>query len=96
MSCVVCGYKDSRQKVHAHLAEAHRFFCAVSCPVCGWRFRKEVNPRGRDPEFLKTYEREVRLVSTDLLLYHLAGEHEQEFLGAKPSHAEENVNGAGQ
>jgi hypothetical protein len=59
-------------------------------------FNKEVNPRGRDPFFLETYEREVRLAATDLLLYHLAEEHEGDFLGADSENFKGNGNGASQ
>lgn len=106
MNCVVCGYEGNWNNTHAHLAEIHpelvelieegdRFFYDVHCPLCSWNFRNEVNPRGRDADFLKTYEREVRLVATDLLLYHLAEEHEKEFLGSDGEIAEEIGNGAG-
>ena len=55
-----------------------------------------MNPRGRDPSFLETYEREVRLAATDLLLYHLAEEHEGDFLGADSENFKGNGNGASQ
>ncbi len=107
MNCVVCGFEDTWKKIHAHMSGTHldlvaldragdRFFYEVSCPLCDWKFRKEVNPHGRDAGFMDTYEREIRLVAVDLLLYHLVESHEKEFLGADAGLIEEKENGAGE
>jgi hypothetical protein len=50
--------------------EAGRTFMEVNCPICPEGIRKEVNPRGRDTEFLRTFANEIRMVGFDLLLYH--------------------------
>jgi hypothetical protein len=77
-----------RQEVHAHLVDRHpdavatrstgggQFFFAVRCPRCEFAVEREVNPRGRDPNFLETYRREIALVALDLLLHHQIAEHE--------------------
>jgi hypothetical protein len=43
----------------------------IACPRCGGEIRHQMKPRRRDPAFLSEFEREIRLVAFDLLLYHL-------------------------
>ncbi len=45
-------------------------FFALTCPSCGQTIEKRVKPRWKEPGFLEEYEREIRLVAFDLLLYH--------------------------
>src|ERR1019366_5583245 len=69
------------RELHAHMlaehgerlvtrVEAGRTMMEVNCPVCPEGIRKDVNPRGRDPEFVDTFADEIRMVGFDLLLYH--------------------------
>jgi hypothetical protein len=51
-------------------SEEGRIFMEVNCPTCSEGISKEVNPRGRDPEFLDKFADEIRMVGFDLLLYH--------------------------
>jgi hypothetical protein len=50
--------------------EEGRTFMEVSCPICPEGMSQEVNPRGRDTEFLDKFADEIRMVGFDLLLYH--------------------------
>ena len=73
--------------LHAHLGEQHpdairfedkggRSFYAVTCPVCGDGYEREIKPRGRDPGFVEEFSAQIRLVAFDTLVNHLLGEHE--------------------
>jgi hypothetical protein len=88
MRCPYCDVEGSRQVIHAHLVELHgdkvvgrrdeqagKLFYRLDCPQCDEYSEREVNPRGRDPNFLQAYEREIRLVAFDLLLYHIEAAH---------------------
>jgi hypothetical protein len=90
MRCPYCDFDDTRQKLHAHLTDQHgenvkgrsdaktgRLFYRLDCPLCDEYTEREVNPRGRDPGFMQEFEREIRLVAFDLLLYHLEAAHER-------------------
>ena len=48
---------------------------ALDCPFCDEGLERVANPRGRDPDFLEEFEREIDLVAFDLLLYHLQASH---------------------
>jgi len=48
---------------------------ALDCPFCDEGLERVANPRGRDPDFLDEFEREIDLVAFDLLLYHLQASH---------------------
>ncbi|HYK83780.1 MAG TPA: hypothetical protein VEV19_00345 [Ktedonobacteraceae bacterium] len=89
MRCPYCGSEGSRQVIHAHLTDQHgnkvvgrrdeqtgKLFYRLDCPLCDEYSEREVNPRGRDPAFLEAFEREIRLVAFDLLLYHIEAAHE--------------------
>lgn len=88
MTCPWCPMHGSRGQIHRHLVDVHaeavetrrgdaegRMHYAVRCPRCGGEIRHEVKPRWGDPAFLAHFEREIRLVAFDLLLYHLADAH---------------------
>ncbi len=88
MRCLYCNSEGSRQVIHAHLTYRHgdkvvgrrdeqtgKLFYRLDCPLCDEYSEREVNPRGRDPTFLQTFEREIRLVAFDLLLYHIEDMH---------------------
>jgi len=73
--------------LHAHLGEQHpdairfedkgeRSFYAVTCPICGDGYEREIKPRGRDPGFVEEFSAQIRLVAFDTLVNHLLGEHE--------------------
>ena len=74
--------------LHGHLGEQHpdavrfeekggRSFYALTCPVCGDGYEREIKPRGRDPGFLDEFSAQIRLVAFDMLVNHLIGEHEE-------------------
>jgi hypothetical protein len=88
MHCPYCDVNGSRQVIHAHLTDSHgdkviarrdeqtgKLFYRLDCPQCDEYSEREVNPRGRDPTFLQAFEREIRLVAFDLLLYHIEDMH---------------------
>lgn len=88
MRCPYCDMEGARQVIHAHLVEQHgakvvgrrdeqagKLYYRLDCPQCDEYSEREVNPRGRDPTFLQAYEREIRLVAFDLLLYHIEASH---------------------
>ncbi len=88
MRCPYCNIEGSRQAIHVHLTDQHgdkvmgrtdeqsgKLFYRLDCPLCDEYSEREVNPRGRDPSFLQTFEREIRLVAFDLLLYHIEAAH---------------------
>ncbi len=88
MNCPYCDYQDSRGAVHRHLADAHgekvvirvddergKRFYGVVCSICGAPYEHQVKPRNIDPDFLREFDREIKLVAFDMLLYHLQGEH---------------------
>jgi hypothetical protein len=81
MTCPFCERAGERRELHAHMLSDHRdrlvtrseegrIFMEVNCPTCSEGISKEVNPRGRDPEFLDKFADEIRMVGFDLLLYH--------------------------
>ena len=96
MNCPFCEKEGPRMEIHAHLADVHPErvemghmdgpndpYFKVGCPACDEEAVQAVNPGGRDPGFLEEFEREVRLVAFDFLLYHLQAEH-PEHVGLPP------------
>jgi hypothetical protein len=88
MHCPFCSFDGSPRLLHAHLGEQHpeairfeekagRSFYALTCPVCGDGYEREIKPRGRDPGFVDEYSAQIRLVAFDMLVNHLLGEHEE-------------------
>jgi hypothetical protein len=88
MHCPFCAFEGSPRLLHAHLGEQHpeairfedkggRSFYALTCPVCGDGYEREIKPRGRDPGFVDEYSAQIRLVAFDMLVNHLLGEHEE-------------------
>jgi len=90
--CPYCAAPGTRVETHAHLGRDHRdrvrtfreddkaglrLKFALDCPSCDEGMERVANPRGRDPEFLAEFEREIALVAFDLLLYHLHASHAQ-------------------
>ncbi len=88
MRCPYGDVDDTRQRLHAHLADQHRaavvrrsdettgkLYYRLDCPLCTEYTEREVNPRGHDLSFLETFEYEICLVAFDQLLYHLEAAH---------------------
>lgn len=101
MNCPYCAAAASRRDTHAHLWAAHpeqvRMFhdetrdvlkFALDCPFCEEGLERVANPRGREPDFLEEFRREIALVAFDLLLYHLQASH-AERVGLPPVAVEE-------
>ena len=87
MHCPFCAYEESPRMLHAHLGQEHpeavrfeergeRSFYALTCPICGDGYEREIKPRGRDPGFVDEFSAQIRLVAFDMLVNHLIGEHE--------------------
>jgi hypothetical protein len=87
MHCPFCSFEGSPRVLHSHLGEQHpeairfeekggRSFYALSCPICGDGYEREIKPRGRDPGFVDEFSAQIRLVAFDMLVNHLLGEHE--------------------
>lgn len=82
-------------ETHGHLVSEHgdvvqtrqdgetAFVFVLQCPECGSEAERRINPRGRDPDFLEEFDREIRLVAFDMLLYHMQADH-PESLGLPP------------
>ena len=75
-------------ETHAHLGGEHAdrvrtyrderrdsVHFAIDCPFCDEGLDRVVKPRGREPEFVEEFRREITLVGFDLLLYHLHAAH---------------------
>ncbi len=88
VACPYCDFSGDRGMTHRHLGETHpeqvtvrvderkdRRYYGIECPVCKSPWEAEIKPRGRDPNFLEEYDREIKLVAFDMLLYHIQGEH---------------------
>jgi hypothetical protein len=85
--CPFCSFEGPPRTLHAHLGEQHadavrfeerggRSFYALTCPLCGDGYEREIKPRGRDPGFVDEFSAQIRLVALDMLVNHLMGEHE--------------------
>jgi hypothetical protein len=88
VDCPFCSFEGPPRVLHAHLGEQHadavrfedrggRSFYALTCPLCGDGYEREIKPRGRDPGFVDEFSTQIRLVALDMLVNHLMGEHEQ-------------------
>jgi hypothetical protein len=88
MKCPFCSFEGPPRALHAHLGEQHpeairfeekggRSFYALTCPLCGDGYEREIKPRGRDPGFVDEFSAQIRLVAFDMLVNHLMGEHEE-------------------
>jgi hypothetical protein len=95
--CPFCAFDGPPRMLHAHLGEQHpdairfedkggRSFYALTCPICGDGYEREIKPRGRDPGFVEEFSAQIRLVAFDMLVNHLLGEHEG--LDVPPEEAE--------
>jgi len=88
LNCPFCAYEGSPRELNAHMGEQHadavrfeekgggRSFYALTCPICGDGYEREIKPRGRDPGFIAEFQGQIRLVAFDTLVNHLLGEHE--------------------
>ncbi len=88
MHCPFCSFEGPPRTLHAHLGDQHgdavhfeerggRSFYALTCPICGDGYEREIKPRGRDPGFVDEFSAQIRLVALDMLVNHLMGEHEE-------------------
>ena len=86
MNCPFCPFEAPPRELHAHFGEQHpeairfeekggRSFYALTCPICGDGYEREIKPRGRDPGFVDEFSAQIRLVAFDMLVNHLIGEH---------------------
>lgn len=93
MTCPWCDFEGSLRSLHAHLGERHRdevkteerkgnYYYSVTCSVCGERYEHSIRKVRRDPAFLEEFGNEIRMVAFDMLLHHLAAEHEEQQTGA--------------
>ena len=87
MHCPFCSFEGPPRSLHAHLGDQHadavrfeerggRSFYALTCPICGDGYEREIKPRGRDPGFVDEFSTQIRMVALDMLVNHLMGEHE--------------------
>lgn len=88
VTCPWCGLAADPGDMHAHLVDAHgeevtlsesatgMHTYSVRCPLCGANYDRRIKPRVADESFLAEFDREIRLVALDMLLCHLAAEHE--------------------
>ena len=87
MRCPFCSFDGPPRSLHAHLSDEHpdavrfeeksgRSFYALTCPICGDGYEREIKPRGRDPGFVDEFSAQIRLVAFDMLVNHLMAEHE--------------------
>jgi hypothetical protein len=92
VNCPWCEYAAPARALHAHFGERHRYavetderngnyYYAVSCPVCGERYEHSLRKVRRDPDFLREFDNEIRMVALDMLVHHLVAEHEAEETG---------------
>ena len=86
MHCPYCSFDGPPRSLHAHLGDQHadavrfeekggRSFYALTCPICGDGYEREIKPRGRDPGFVDEFSDQIRMVALDMLVNHLMGEH---------------------
>jgi len=84
--CPFCSFDGPPRSLHAHLGDQHadavrfeerggRSFYALTCPICGDGYEREIKPRGRDPGFVDEFSTQIRMVALDMLVNHLMGEH---------------------
>lgn len=86
MKCPHCDFSGHRMDLHAHLVDRHpegvliyvdeaqgKMVFEMACPLCG---EKAVETLKKRAAMLEEYQREIRMVAFDLLLYHLQGKHE--------------------
>ncbi|MCI0550374.1 MAG: hypothetical protein L0287_05425 [Anaerolineae bacterium] len=88
MNCQYCSFNGHRMDVHNHLINVHpeqvriyideasgKMVYELSCPVCNEVGKKVLR---KPPGVLAEYEREIRMVAFDLLLFHLQDLHTPE------------------
>ncbi len=86
MTCPFCDFEGHRMDLHAHLTDEHpeaisiyedpesgKLVFEMSCPLC---HKSVKQPLKKSAHLLAEYEREIRMVAFDLLLYHLMDNHE--------------------
>ncbi len=87
MNCPYCDFDGHRMDVHEHLLNEHpeevqiyvddetgKLVYELSCPLCTEGVKA---PLRKSAAVLEQYQREIRMVAFDLLLYHLQDMHEE-------------------
>jgi hypothetical protein len=92
MQCPWCDFMAGPRGLHAHLGDEHgdqvrtgerngKVRYQITCPVCGERYEHLMRKAARDPEFVEGFGREIRMVALDMLVHHLAAEHQEQEAG---------------
>lgn len=87
MICPHCNLSGHRMDLHAHLVQAHgeeikiyveeasgKLVYEMACPLCNDSVKQ---PLKKPAAALEEYQREIRMVAFDLLLYHVQAKHER-------------------
>lgn len=99
MECPWCPFKGDPRPLHAHLLDQHpdavrfetrgpRRVYVLECPICHSGYDQAIKPGLDDPDFLREYEREIRLVALDMLVNHLMAEHYGDQMSDSPARGE--------
>lgn len=85
MKCPYCDFTGSRMALHGHLTDGHpeevkiyvdeasgHLVFELTCPICKDTTKQALK---KSAKVLEQYQREIRMVAYDLLLYHLADSH---------------------
>jgi hypothetical protein len=85
MKCPHCDFNGHRMDLHAHLVDQHaeevkvyvdeelgKMVYELSCPICHDHVKQPLKKRAA---VLEEFQREIRMVAFDLLLYHLHDQH---------------------
>ena len=88
MKCPYCPEVGNFAIIHRHLVDVHldqiitkrevetnKMEYRVVCPFCEEMYRRQVNPRNRNPRFLEEFKAEIALVAFDQMLYHVLENH---------------------
>jgi hypothetical protein len=86
MNCPYCNFSGHRMDLHTHLVNEHgeeikiyvdaqsgKLVYEMTCPLCKDSVKQ---PLKKSAAVLEEYQREIRMVAFDLLLYHLQEKHE--------------------
>jgi len=87
LKCALCAdAQGNYQVLHSHLLQAHadqvvieeegtRRYYRVVCPLCEESYRQAIKSGHAGQPFVEEFEKDIRLVGSDILLQHLIGEH---------------------
>ena len=95
--CPYCLERGNFTAIHRHMTDVHRdrittqreaetnkMEYLVACPFCEEMYRRQVNPRSRNPRFLEEFKAEIALVAFDQMLYHILEKHAAD-IGVDPA-----------